>query len=372
MKWRRSRSFPEFNSNPPPPVPRSKPRRSSSGRARDGERKVRGTRVSSKVRGNCGIGAITRGPGPGGESLVPFGHTDVSGCGFGLHPLTAPRGAREAGDRSTLALASSCEAGSEAARPLVAPDGTPAQPIFIREKYPTDSRGHTLGGLATETAHGEERTEAKDGDAVRGAVFESGGSPGTNARASAPRTGSGERAYHRVGGQRSWRERHDRRRRRGRPVRSQRCRVAAPRPHRLSASACARGGCAGACPGREGWLKRRSGGRQHATLREEAGFTPLKKHLNVSQQLRLWLCDEHTRTHEGTACTVHSRHQDRVAGTRSCWPRGALAACPGCQRFASEPLDCTRVGLRPSVPRQRRRAPFRPRQARGGWRCGGC
>ena len=191
--------------------------------------------------------------------MVPFGHTDVSGCGFGLHPLTAPRGAREAGDRSTLALASSCEAGSEAARPLVAPDGTPAQPIFIREKYPTDSRGHTLGGLATETAHGEERTEAKDGDAGRGAVFESGGSPGTNARASAPRTGSGERAYHRVGGRRSWRERHDRRRRRGRPVRSQRCRVAAPRPHRLSASACARGGCAGACPGREGWLKRRVG-----------------------------------------------------------------------------------------------------------------
>ena len=281
MKWRRSRSFPEFNSNPPPPVPRSKPRRSSSGRARDGERKVRGTRVSSKVRGNCGIGAITRGPGPGGESLVPFGHTDVSGCGFGLHPLTAPRGAREAGDRSTLALASSCEAGSEAARPLVAPDGTPAQPIFIREKYPTDSRGHTLGGLATETAHGEERTEAKDGDAVRGAVFESGGSPGTNARASAPRTGSGERAYHRVGGRRSWRERHDRRRRRGRPVRSQRCRVAAPRPHRLSASACARGGCAGACPGREGWLKRRSGGRHHATLREAASFTTLKNHLNT-------------------------------------------------------------------------------------------
>ena len=162
MKWRRSRIFPGAYSNPPPPVPRSKPRRSSSGRARDGERKVRGTRVSSKTRGKCGIGAITRGPGPGGESLVPFGHTDVSGCGFGLHPLTAPRGAREAGDRSTLALASSCEAGSEAARPLVAPDGTPAQPIFIREKYPTDSRGHTLGGLATETAHGEERTEAKD------------------------------------------------------------------------------------------------------------------------------------------------------------------------------------------------------------------
>ena len=219
MKWRRSRIFPGLYSNPPPPVPRSKPRRSSSGRARDGGRKVRGTRASSKVRGKCGIGAITRGPGPGGESLVPFGHTDVSGCGFGLHPLTAPRGAREAGDRSTLALASSCEAGSEAARPLVAPDGTPAQPIFIREKYPTDSRGHTLGGLATQTAHGEERTEAKDGDAGRGAVFESGGSPGTNARASAPRTGSEERAYHRVGGRRSWRERHDRRRRRGRPVR---------------------------------------------------------------------------------------------------------------------------------------------------------
>ena len=39
---------------------------------------------------------------------------------------------------------------------------------------------------------------------------ESGGSPGTNARASAPRTGSGERAYHRVGWQRSWRERQDR------------------------------------------------------------------------------------------------------------------------------------------------------------------
>ena len=191
------------------------------------------------------------------------------------------RGAREAGDRSTLALASSCEAGSEAARPLVAPDGTPAQPIFIREKYPTDSRGHTLGGLATETAHGEERTEAKDGDAVRGAVFESGGSPGTNARASAPRTGSEERAYHRVGGQRSWRERHDRRRRRGRPVRSQRCRVAAPRPHRLSASACARGGCAGACPGREGWPNAASGGRHHATLREAASFTTLKNHLNV-------------------------------------------------------------------------------------------
>ena len=259
MEWGGSRSFPGLYSNPPPPVPRSKPRRSSSGRARDGERKVRGTRASSKPRGKCGIGAITRGPGSGGESLVPFGHTDVSGCGFGLHPLTAPRGAREAGDRSTLALASSCEAGSEAARPLVAPDGTPAQPIFIREKYPTDSRGHTLGGLATETAHGEERTEAKDGDAGRGAVFESGGSPGTNARASAPRTGSGERAYHRVGGRRSWRERHDRRRRRGKPVRSQRCRAAAPRPHRLSASACARGGCAGACPGREGWLKRRVG-----------------------------------------------------------------------------------------------------------------
>ena len=47
--------------------------------------------------------------------------------------------------------------------------------------------------------------EAKDGGAGRGAVFESGGSPGTNARASAPRTGSGERAYHRVGGRRSWR-----------------------------------------------------------------------------------------------------------------------------------------------------------------------
>ena len=124
--------------------------------ARDGGRKVRGTRASSKVRGKCGIGAITRGPGSGGETLAPFGHTGVSGCGFGLHPLTAPRGAREAGDRSTLALASSCEAGSEAARPLVAPDGRPAQPIFIREKYPTDSRGHTLGGLATETAHGEE------------------------------------------------------------------------------------------------------------------------------------------------------------------------------------------------------------------------
>ena len=29
--------------------------------------------------------------------------------------------------------------------------------------------------------------------------------------------------------------------------------------HRLSASACARGGCAGACPGREGWLKGRVG-----------------------------------------------------------------------------------------------------------------
>ena len=284
MKWRRSRSLPNFYSNPPPPVPRSKPRRSSSGRARDGGRKVRGTRVSSKSWVNCGIGAITRGPGPGGESLVPFGHTDVSGCGFGLHPLTAPRGAREAGDRSTLALASSCEAGSEAARPLVASDGRPAQPIFIREKYPTDSRGHTLGGLATETAHGEERTEAKDGDAVRGAVFESGGSPGTNARASAPRTGSGERAYHRVGGRRSWRERQDRRRRRGRPVRSQRCRVAAPRPHRLSASACARGGCAGACPGREGWLKRRSGGRHHATLREAASFTTLKNHLSTGQR----------------------------------------------------------------------------------------
>ena len=196
---------------------------------------------------------------------------------------TGLRGAREAGDRSTLALASSCEAGSEAARPLVAPDGTPAQPIFIREKYPTDSRGHTLGGLATETAHGEERTEAKDGDAGRGAVFESGGSPGTNARASAPRTGSGERAYHRVGGRRSWRERHDRRRRRGKPVRSQRCRAAAPRPHRLSASACARGGCAGACPGREGWLKRRSGGRHHATLREAASFTTLKNHLNIDK-----------------------------------------------------------------------------------------
>ena len=148
---------------------------------------------------------------------------------------------------------------ARAARPLVASDGRPAQPTFIREKYPTDSRGHTLGGLATETAHGEERTEAKDGDAVRGAVFESGGSPGTNARASAPRTGSGERAYHRVGGRRSWRERQDRRRRRERPVRSQRCRVAAPRPHRLSASACERGGCAGACPGREGWPKRRVG-----------------------------------------------------------------------------------------------------------------
>ena len=285
MKWRRSRSFPGAYSNPPPPVPRSKPRRSSSGRARDGGRKVRGTRASSKGQGKCGIGPITRGPGSGGESLAPFGHMGVSGCGFGLHPLTAPRGAREAGDRSTLALASSCEAGSEAARPLVAPDGTPAQPIFIREKYPTDSRGHTLGGLATETAHGEERTEAKDGDAVRGAVFESGGSPGTNARASAPRTGSGERAYHRVGGRRSWRERHDRRRRRGKPVRSQRCRAAAPRPHRLSASACARGGCAGACPSREGWLKRRSGGRHHATLREAASFTTLKNYLKFETLL---------------------------------------------------------------------------------------
>ena len=185
-----------------------------------------------------------------------------------------------------MALASSCEAGSEAARPLVAPDGRPAQPIFIREKYPTDSRGHTLGGLATETAHGEERTEAKDGDAGRGAVFESGGSPGTNARASAPRTGSGERAYHRVGGRRSWRERQDRRRRRGRPVRSQRCRVAAPRPHRLSASACARGGrvrvhARAVRAGRS----TASGGRQHATLREAGLFTTLKNHLNASSPL---------------------------------------------------------------------------------------
>ena len=130
MEWEGSRSFPGAYSNPPPPVPRSKPRRSSSGRARDGGRKVRGTRASSEPRGKCGIGPITRGSGSGGESLAPFGHTEVSGCDFGLRPLTAPRGAREAGDRSTLALASSCEAGSEAARPLVASDGRPAQPIL--------------------------------------------------------------------------------------------------------------------------------------------------------------------------------------------------------------------------------------------------
>ena len=145
MKWGGSRIFPDLYSNPPPPVPRSKPRRSSSGRARDGERKVRGTRVSSKGQGKCGIGPITRGPGSGGESLVPFGHTDVSGCGFGLHPLTAPRGAREAGDRSTLALASTCEAGSEAARPLVAPDGRPAGPrtrFLYANKVPSTRRTH--------------------------------------------------------------------------------------------------------------------------------------------------------------------------------------------------------------------------------------
>ena len=43
--------------------------------------------------------------------------------------------------------------------------------------------------------------------------------------------------------------------------------------------------------------------------------------------------------------------------------RGSLRGMPCvCQRFVSEPLDCTRVGLRPSVPRQRRRAPFPPRR----------
>ena len=150
MEWRRSRSFPGFYSNPPPPVPRSKPRRSSSGCARDGERKVRGTRVSSKIRGNCGIGAITRGPGPGGESLVPFGHTDVSGCGFGLHPLTAPRGAREAGDRSTLALASSCEAGFEAARPFGLGAGALTQHSVLRgsmnSERPPESASSTPTG----------------------------------------------------------------------------------------------------------------------------------------------------------------------------------------------------------------------------------
>ena len=40
---------------------------------------------------------------------------------------------------------------------------------------------------------------------------------------------------------------------------------------------------------------------------------------------QLWLCDEHTRTHEVYRCTVHSRHQDRAVRTRSCWPRGALS-----------------------------------------------
>ena len=71
------------------------------------------------------------------------------------------------------------------------------------------------------------------------------------------------------------------------------------------------------------------------------------------------LCDERTRTHEVYRCTVHSRHQG-PRGTHAqllASRRGSLRGMPCvCQRFASKPLDCTRVGLRPSVPRQRRRA----------------
>ena len=71
------------------------------------------------------------------------------------------------------------------------------------------------------------------------------------------------------------------------------------------------------------------------------------------------LCDERTRTHEVYRCTVHSRHQG-PRGTHAqllASRRGSLRGMPCvCQRFVSEPLDCTRVGLRPSVPRQRRRA----------------
>ena len=48
-----------------------------------------------------------------------------------------------------------------------------------------------------------------------------------------------------------------------------------------------------------------------------------------------------------------ARHARAVAALEA---RSPCAACPGSQHFASEPLDCTRVGLRPSVPRQRRRA----------------
>ena len=56
------------------------------------------------------------------------------------------------------------------------------------------------------------------------------------------------------------------------------------------------------------------------------------------------LCDERTRTHEVYRCTVHSRHQDRAARTRSCWPRGAVpcAACPVCVSASSRSRSTVR------------------------------
>ena len=95
-------------------------------------------------------------------------------------------------------------------------------------------------------------------------------------------------------------------------------------------------------------------GRVHSLCEHKIHHT-----LAVALTVTHSLCDERTRTHEVYRCTVHSRHQG-PRGTHAqllASRRGSLRGMPCvCQRFVSEPLDCTRVGLRPSVPRQRRRA----------------
>ena len=65
----------------------------------------------------------------------------------------------------------------------------------------------------------------------------------------------------------------------------------------------------------------------------------------------------HARTRSTDAqyirATKTARHARAVAGLEARFLAGMPCVC---QRFVSEPLDCTRVGLRESVPRQRRRA----------------
>lgn len=80
-------------------------------------------------------------------------------------------------------------------------------------------------------------------------------------------------------------------------------------------------------------------GRVHSLCEHKIHHT-----LAVALTVTHSLCDERTRTHEVYRCTVHSRHQDRAARTRSCWPRGAVpcAACPVCVSASSRSRSTVR------------------------------